>query len=155
MPVLRNAKHEAFAQALASGRTATEAMDAAGYSDPRNSSRLTKNDEIAKRVAEIKSRVAEKAEWSAADRLQGLKAIYDANADKDARVAVSAIAEANKMQGSYAPAKHQHGGMIKTQSVNIDAEKIRGMSDNELDALESAIGKLLGSVVDPEDGEAA
>lgn len=105
MPVLKNAKHEAFAQALASGRTATEAMEAAGYSDPRNSSRLTKNDEIAKRVGEIKARVAEKAEWSAAERLLALKSIYDASATQDRRTAIAAIAEANKMQGSYAPSK--------------------------------------------------
>ena len=30
-------------------------------------------------------------------------------AEKDARVAISAIAEANKMQGSYAPAKAELG----------------------------------------------
>lgn len=105
MPVLRNAKHEAFAQALAKGKTATEAMAEAGYSDPRNSSRLTKNDEIARRVDEIKNRVAEKAEWTAADRLMALKTIYDAAATDDRRTAISAIAEANKMQGSYAPSK--------------------------------------------------
>ena len=51
-------------------------------------------------MEEIRGRVAEKAEWTAADRLQALKTIFDSQADKDAPVAISAIAEANKMQGS-------------------------------------------------------
>lgn len=108
MPVLKNARHEKFAQALASGKTATEAMEASGFSDPRNSTRLTKNDEIAARVEEIKSRASEKAEWTAADRLLALKEIFDISVKDDARVAISAIAEANKMQGSYAPVKQDH-----------------------------------------------
>ena len=46
MPILRNPRHEKFAQEIAKAKTATAAMAAAGYSDPRNSTRLTKNDEI-------------------------------------------------------------------------------------------------------------
>ena len=46
MLVLRNPRHEKFAQEIAKAKTATAAMAAAGYSDPRNSTRLTKNDEI-------------------------------------------------------------------------------------------------------------
>jgi len=54
MPILRNSRHEKFAQEIAKGKTATAAMAAAGYSDPRNSTRLTKNDEIQRRVGELK-----------------------------------------------------------------------------------------------------
>lgn len=126
MPVLKNARHEKFAQALASGKTATEAMEAAGLSDPRNSTRLTKNDEIAARVEEIKSRASEKAEWSAADRLLSLKAIHDASANDDRRTAIAAIEEANKMQGSYAPSRQEHtgrgGGPI--EYANLSEEEI-------------------------------
>lgn len=67
MPVLDNQRHEAFAHALARGLSATDAMKEAGYSDPRNSTRLTKNDEIAARVAELKAMAAERVvvdrEW--------------------------------------------------------------------------------------------
>lgn len=72
MPVLTNPKHERFAQELAKGKSATEAMEAAGYGDPRNSTRLTKNDEIRKRVDELQGNAAEKAELSRAWVLEHL-----------------------------------------------------------------------------------
>ncbi|MDO9364621.1 MAG: hypothetical protein Q7T60_16965 [Sphingopyxis sp.] len=58
MPALANPRHERFSQELAKGKSATEAMEAAGYGDPRNSTRLTKNDEIAARVVELQERAA-------------------------------------------------------------------------------------------------
>jgi hypothetical protein len=58
---LRNPRHERLAQALAKGATATVALAEAGYTDPRNSTRLTKNDEIRSRVAELQERAAAKA----------------------------------------------------------------------------------------------
>jgi phage terminase small subunit len=62
MPVLKNARHERFAQELAKGKSATEATHAAGYADPRNSTRLTKNDEIRRRIDEIQGRAAQRVE---------------------------------------------------------------------------------------------
>ncbi len=152
MPVLKNARHEKFAQALAIGKTATEAMEAAGFSDPRNSTRLTKNDEIAARVEEIKSRASEKAEWSAADRLLSLKAIHDASADDDRRTAIAAIAEANKMQGSYAPAKQELTGRNGGPVVVADLTRLKGMSDQELEVLERALVQI-GIAEGDQDGE--
>lgn len=61
MPVLRNPKHERYAQSMAAGKTATEAMADAGYADPRNSTRLTKNEEIRSRIDELQEKAAEKA----------------------------------------------------------------------------------------------
>jgi phage terminase small subunit len=49
MPVLKNPRWERLAQELAQNKTATEAMQLAGYSDPRNSTRLTKKEEITAR----------------------------------------------------------------------------------------------------------
>ncbi|RYD50735.1 MAG: hypothetical protein EOP83_23695 [Verrucomicrobiaceae bacterium] len=88
-----------------------------------------------RRVAEIVGKVSEKAEWTAADRLKMLAEIARAAAKADPRVAVSAIAEANKMQGSHAPAKHQHSGSIGT----YDLTKV---TDEQLDHLESILGPL-------------
>lgn len=62
MPILRNARHERFAQELAQGKTATEAMELAGIKDARNSTRLTKNDEIRRRIDELQAPAVEKAE---------------------------------------------------------------------------------------------
>ena len=73
MPVLRNSRHEKIAQEIAKGKTATAAMAAAGYSDPRNSTRLTKNDEIRRRIDELKGRGAALAEVSVASLLGELE----------------------------------------------------------------------------------
>lgn len=121
MPILRNARHETFAQELAKGKTADEAYQLAGFQPNRgNAARLNANESIRTRVEELASRGAEKAEWTAADRLSSLKSIFDKTALADPRVAISAIAEANKMQGCYAPEKREHsgpnGGPIQTES---------------------------------------
>ena len=73
VPVLRNSRHEKFAQEIAKAKTATAAMAAAGYSDPRNSTRLTKNDEIRRRIDELKDRGAARAEVSVASLLDELE----------------------------------------------------------------------------------
>lgn len=112
MPVLRNAKYEAFAQAVAKGKTATEAYEEAGFKPHRqNAARLMTNDDVRKRVEEIQARVSEKAEWRSADRLRMLAIIAKDNLRKDPRSAIAAIAEANKMQGSHAVVRHQIGGI--------------------------------------------
>lgn len=136
MSVLKNPKHEAFAQARASGKSADEAYQIAGFRPHRgNAHRLSTKENVKRRVQEIVGRVAEKAEWTAADRLSTLATIARAAVEKDPRVAVSAIAEANKMQGSYAPAKLQHSGSIGT----YDLTKV---SDDDLDRLEAILGPL-------------
>jgi phage terminase small subunit len=62
MPVLKNARHEKFAQGLASGKTADEAYELAGFKPNRgNASRLKSNENILKRIEEIKSIVTERA----------------------------------------------------------------------------------------------
>lgn len=110
MPALKNARWERFAQERAKGKSQVEAYALAGYSGSpaameANASRLIGKDKVAARVAELQDRAAEKAEWTAADRLKMLSDIAQATKLGDPRVAVSAIAEANKMQGSHAPAK--------------------------------------------------
>ncbi|UXS24203.1 hypothetical protein [Agrobacterium tumefaciens] len=141
MPALKNTRHEMFAQALARGATATDAYSQAGYKGDRTAaSRLSTNVNIARRVGEIKSRVAEKAEWSAADRLLSLKGIFDKEAEKDARIGIAAIAEANKMQGSYAPSKHEHKGQFTI--LNLTPEIIGKLSADERNVLAAAIPVL-------------
>jgi phage terminase small subunit len=143
MPVLKNTRHEAFAQALAKGMTATDAYAAAGYKGDRTAaSRLSTNVNVSQRVGEIKSRVAEKAEWTAADRLSALKSIFDREAEKDARVAISAIAEANKMQGSYAPSKSELTGKGGGPVQIADLSRLKGMTTEELQVLDRALVQI-------------
>lgn len=62
MPVLKNAKHELFAQELAKGRTATEAYASAGYKpDDGNASKLAARPDVQARVQEITGAAAERA----------------------------------------------------------------------------------------------
>lgn len=143
MPVLRNGKHEAFAQALANGKTASDAYVSAGFNPSRSAaSRLSTNVNIERRVAEIKARVAEKAEWSAADRLSSLKTIHDASITDDRRTAIAAIAEANKMQGSYAPSKSELTGKGGGPVQIADLSRLKGMTTEELQVLDRALVQI-------------
>lgn len=59
MGMLKNQRHELFAQALAAGKTADEAYQEAGYSENRgNSVRLKANESIRARLAELQGRIA-------------------------------------------------------------------------------------------------
>ncbi len=60
MPILRNARHERFAQEIAQGKSAEEAYVIAGYlKNSGNASRLKGNERVLKRIEEITSQAAE------------------------------------------------------------------------------------------------
>lgn len=62
MAVLKNPKHERFAQELAKGATADEAYQSAGYKPHRgNASTLRANQSILDRVSELQQKAAERA----------------------------------------------------------------------------------------------
>ncbi|HWD14164.1 MAG TPA: terminase small subunit [Pseudochrobactrum sp.] len=106
-------KQERFVTEYLVDLNATQAAIRAGYSEKTarqtGSENLSKPD-IADAIADAHNKIAEKAEWSAVDRLRMLADIAEGNIKDDPRVAVSAIAEANKMQGSHAPTKTEHTG---------------------------------------------
>lgn len=105
------AKQERFVSEYLIDLNATQAAIRAGYSEKtaaEQASRLLTIVKVQQAVSDAQNRVAEKAEWSAADRLRMLADIAEAAIKDDPRVAVSAIAEANKMQGSHAPIKQDH-----------------------------------------------
>jgi hypothetical protein len=72
MPVLKNAKHEHFAQLCAKGEKPAKAYTSAGYSDKgadQSASRLLKTAQISSRVAELKEAIVERTiEKAAVDR---------------------------------------------------------------------------------------
>lgn len=67
MPALTNPRHERFAQGLAKGKTQAEAYADAGYkpSEP-NASRLTSNEKVQARLAELQERAAVRTEITVA-----------------------------------------------------------------------------------------
>lgn len=65
---LKNARHERFAQELAKGRSQLKSYTLAGYKpDDGAAARLSGNVRVQERVAELKSRAAEKAIVTVAD----------------------------------------------------------------------------------------
>lgn len=128
MGALANPRHERFAQELAKGKSATEAMEAAGYSDPRNSTRLTKNDEIAARVAELQERGAIKAEVTAASLIEEAEEVRaKALAGGQFSAAIAAIREKGVLAGVR---------VEKRESTHKTDPK--SMSDDELALIASA-----------------
>jgi hypothetical protein len=114
MPVLKNPRWERLAQELAQNKTASEAMILAGYSDVRNSTRLTKKEEIRRRVEELQSRGAERAEVSVASLLQELEAAREKASNLDQlSAAVRAIEAKAKVSGLL---------VQKVEVTNIDSQ---------------------------------
>jgi phage terminase small subunit len=68
MPVLKNPRHEQFAQLVASGMAANAAFTQVGYKGPQNSPRLSRNELVAKRIEELQARNERKAEMAAMTR---------------------------------------------------------------------------------------
>jgi hypothetical protein len=68
MPVLKNPRHERFAQLVASGISANAAFTQVGYKGPQNSSRLSRNELVARRIEELQARNEKKAEMAAMTR---------------------------------------------------------------------------------------
>ena len=92
MGILKNHRHERFAQELASGKTATEAYVAAGFEPNRhNASRLKTNETVQARVEEILSQAALRVEITQSRVLAELGKIGFA----DIRRAVNWYAQAN------------------------------------------------------------
>lgn len=137
MPVLANARHEAFAQALAKGKSATEAMTAAGYrSDRGNASRLTANDNIRARVTELQERSVKKTEVT----IQSIAAELDeartmALGEKQTSAAVAASMGKAKLFGLIVD-KTRHSGTV--QVVTLTTQDLDKLTNDELAALEAA-----------------
>lgn len=101
MPPLPNARQELFAQQVAQGTSKTEAYAIAGYSrDDGNASRLTGNDRVKQRIAEIQTGAAQRSQITvaslvaAADEIRGL-----AVRDMQYSAAVGAVKELGILSG--------------------------------------------------------
>lgn len=143
MPILRNARHEKFAQALAKGKNATEAYADAGYKGDRTAaSRLSTNVNVAQRVAELQGRAARKAEVTMESLLSELEEARTlAIAEKQTSAAVSATMGKAKLTGLIVE-KREHTGRNGGPIQTVDLTKLSG---DELAQLEAIFGPLAGS----------
>lgn len=130
MAALKNPKHEAFATALAAGKSQMEAYAEAGYTpNESHASRLANNGKVRARVAEILKRVGERAAVTVESILKDLEADRTfARENGSASAAVAATMGRAKVAGL----------IIDKAEVKLIAE----LSDEEVDAeLRSLITK--------------
>jgi hypothetical protein len=101
VPILKNERHELFAQELAKGKSASEAYVSAGFKPSRhNASRLRTNETVAARVLELQMAGAKSAEISVASLIEELEAArVKATSLNQLSAAVRATAEKAKISG--------------------------------------------------------
>lgn len=149
MPVLKNARHEKFAQGLASGKTADEAYELAGFKPNRgNAATLKAKQSISNRVTEIQGRAAERAAvtiQSLTDELEQARGI--AIAEKQSSAAVAATLGKAKLHGLLIE-KKQHSGP-NGGAIPID---LTNVSDDQIAALKAVFGPLAGAAGDDDEG---
>lgn len=137
MAILSNPKHEAYAQALAKGQSASEAYETAGYKPSRSAaSRLSTNVNIERRLGELQAKVAKKVEVtveSLAAELEEARSL--AIGEKQTSAAVSATMGKAKLFG-LGVENRKFSGTI--QVVSITAKQLDGLRADELAALETA-----------------
>jgi len=133
MPVLDNARHERFAQALAEGKTADEAYTLAGYRANRgNATTLKANQSISDRVTEILQRGAERAEISEEMVLREL-----------AKIGFSDIRKAIKWNGHLITEEDQpDGGDVLVVKTIVNNHVTLIDSDDLDDETAAAIAKI-------------
>lgn len=124
---LANAKHEKFAQELASGKTATEAYVTAGYKESRPAaSRLSTNVNVVARIAEIKNAGAIRVEVTIASLIQEAAEIQSAAKESGQHsAAIAALTAKAKLAGLW---------IDKSDNTNRNADPAR-VSDAELAAV--------------------
>lgn len=141
MPVLKNARHEAFAQGLAKGLTADEAYQKAGFKPNRgNAATLKANQSVLDRVAEIQGKAAAKAGvtiQSLTDELEQARGI--AIAEKQSSAAVAATMGKAKLHGLGVEHKRVSGSF---QLITLTQEQIGKLTPDERTALAAALPVL-------------
>lgn len=153
MPILDNPRHERFAQALAKGMTADEAYADAGYAANRgNACRLNANESVTKRVTEILTAGAKRAEVTIERVLEELAKVGFANmqdymrvgADGDPYLGFSALTRDQAAALSEVTVEDYKDGRGEDAR---DVRRVKFKLHDKLGALEK-IGKHLGMFKD-------
>jgi hypothetical protein len=129
MPILKNTRHERFAQNKAKGMSIGPAYTAAGYkakghSAEVNGARLLKNAEVKNRIAELQNRAAEKTGYTI------VKATVEL--EEARQLAVTEKNPAAMVSASMGKAK-VNGLLVDKHLVGM--KRIEDMNENELRAL--------------------
>lgn len=137
MPVLPNIRHEAFAQHRLKGKSADEAYALAGYkAHHSNAHRMSTNEHILSRIAELQAKVAKKVEVTIESLATELDEARDiAKGEKQSSAMVQATMGKAKLFGLGSETKKLQGTI---QVITITAAHLDALNENELAALETA-----------------
>lgn len=127
MPVLKNARHERFAQELAKGATATKAYELAGYKPhDGNAATLRGKQSVLDRVAELQGEIASKMTDDLAmtkdDVLKELAILAKATIAADnikANDKRAACVDYARVKG-WLIERHEHGDVGEFEALNND-----------------------------------
>jgi phage terminase small subunit len=111
MPALANSRHELFAQAVASGKSASQAYRQSGANGKNadvQAAKLVVKGSIRERIAELKAEAGAKAEFTRASILAFLAEVIR-NESGQMRDRLRAVEMLAKMCGWNEPEKHEHG----------------------------------------------
>jgi phage terminase small subunit len=114
-----NDRQRKFAQLVVKGSAAGRAYEKAGYdargvkADQSASRMLSTNEKVKAYIDELRAKGAAKTMLTLEKTHEILERIATKNIDKDPRVAVQALDQANKLRGSYAPDKHEVASTIE------------------------------------------
>ena len=134
MAALENPKHERYAQLLAKGKGQAEAYAEVGYSPSEpNASRLTSNEKVQARVAELLERAAIRTEITVASITDRLLAIAKKGEDSSDAPMLS-VARASLMD-----AAKLNGLVIEKHDTTV--RQLTDLGDDELTAIALA-GRL-------------
>lgn len=140
MPALANPKREAFARALATGKSQIEAHEAAGFKPHRgNASSLAQDKSILERVAELQAEtaaMAQEATRMAAERLSIDREWVMARLQENALKAAANEDFSPSNQALQLLGK-ELGMFVDRKQFDIDGD-LRGISDAQLLALFAA-----------------
>lgn len=135
MPVLKNPRHEAFAQALAEQKTADEAFVIAGFKPSRgNASRLKAKDSVRARVAELLEKRSRKSDVTVESLAREL--------DEAREIAIKEGQSAAAVSATMSKAKLFGLDVNKSVNVNLNSN-FHEQTDEEL---QSALASMLNEV---------
>lgn len=163
MPILKNQRHEHFAQLVSNGESATRAYVLAGFSESgarQNSSRLMANDDVRLRIDSLRA-TKEKQHAKAVTQV-----VEEAAIDK--AWVMAQLVENVRMAKAAEPVTDQEGNPVGEYRQNlaaankalellgkefgmfVDRKEVRsgpldGMTPEDLKALEDALTRILGN----------
>jgi phage terminase small subunit len=148
MPILRNTRHEMFAQFLAQGKSATGAYVEAGYKDSETArfraSRLRTNGNVQKRIDELKQKVAKKMEITQESLIAEAEEIRElAIRDKQYNAALGAVKEKGILSGKRVEKSEQgQPGDFFDNLSDLEAAQAIKKQREELDKLHKVAEEL-------------